>query len=64
LFIPASRFCQYKIGLAKSFKSMDNIFQEAGPRNSAVPGGWFAQFAGCTGVKAPEKNIFISGFYS
>jgi hypothetical protein len=26
LFIPASRFCQYKIALAKSFKSMDNVF--------------------------------------
>jgi hypothetical protein len=26
LFIPVSRFCQYKIGLAKSFHSMDNVY--------------------------------------
>jgi hypothetical protein len=61
LFIPASRFCQYKIGLAKSFQSMDNVYQEAEPGDFTVPGGRLDQFSGCPELDHEEK---ISPFFA
>jgi hypothetical protein len=62
LFIPLSRFCQYKIGLAKSFQSMDNVYQEAGPGDFMVPGGRLDFFSGCTWLifKSDGETIFLS----
>jgi hypothetical protein len=57
LFIPTSGFCQYKIGLAKSFQSMDNVYQEAKPGDFTVPGRGLDQFFGCTGLR-PSNKIF------